>query len=51
MEAGRKSLAIEVTLQPKETTLTDEEIDVVSDKIIQAVEKPQAGNCALSQHK
>ncbi len=43
MEAGRKSLAIEVTLQPKETTLTDEEIDGVSDKIIQAVEKATGG--------
>ncbi len=34
---GKKSLAIEVTLQPVEKTLTDEEIDVVSQKIIAKV--------------
>jgi phenylalanyl-tRNA synthetase beta chain len=34
---GKKSLAIEVTLQPAEKTLTDEEIDAVSQKIIASV--------------
>src|SRR6185503_19946101 len=35
--AGRKSVAIEVTLQPREKTLTDEEIDKVSAAIVAAV--------------
>jgi phenylalanyl-tRNA synthetase beta chain len=43
MAAGRKSLAIEVTLQPIEATLTDEEIEAVSSKIIAAVEKATSG--------
>ncbi len=34
---GKKSLAIEVTLQPKDKTLTDEEIDAVAAKIIAKV--------------
>jgi phenylalanyl-tRNA synthetase beta chain len=40
---GRKSLAIEVTLQPVERTLTDEEIDKVAKAIIAAVEKATGG--------
>jgi phenylalanyl-tRNA synthetase beta chain len=40
---GRKSLAIEVTLQPRGKTLTDEEIDAVSAKIVQAVNKATGG--------
>jgi phenylalanyl-tRNA synthetase beta chain len=36
---GKKSLAIEVTLQPKEKTLTDSEIEIVSRKIVSAVTK------------
>ena len=43
MGDGRKSLAIEVTLQPVEATLTDAEIEVISDKIIAAVEKATGG--------
>lgn len=43
MEEGQKSLAIEVTLQPIEKTLTDEEIEAVSSKIIAAVEKATGG--------
>ena len=35
--AGRKSLAIEVTLQPREKTLTDAEIEAVSHKIVASV--------------
>ena len=36
---GRKSIAIEVTLQPAEKTLTDAEIDAVSEKVVAAVTK------------
>ncbi|MCT8970837.1 phenylalanine--tRNA ligase subunit beta [Microbaculum marinisediminis] len=36
---GRKSVAIEVTLQPRDKTLTDEEIDSVGKAIVAAVEK------------
>ena len=39
IEAGRKSLAIEVTLQPKDRTLTDAEIEAVAAKIVAAVVK------------
>ena len=41
--AGRKSLAIEVTLQPQKNTLTDEDIDAVGSKIIAAVQKATGG--------
>ena len=44
LEAGRKSLAIEITLQPKERTLTEAEIDAVSAKIVQAVTKATGGS-------
>jgi phenylalanyl-tRNA synthetase beta chain len=40
---GKKSLAIEVTLQPKDKTLTDPEIEAVSAKIVQAVNKATGG--------
>ncbi len=36
---GRKSVAVEITLQPRDKTLTDEEIDAVSQRIVGAVEK------------
>jgi len=39
----RKSVAIEVTLQPREHTLTDEEIDRVSAAIVAAVSKATGG--------
>ena len=39
VEDGHKSLAIDVTLSPREATLTDKEIDAVSDKIIAQVMK------------
>ncbi len=39
VEEGHKSLAIEVTLAPTDATLTDKEIDAVSDKIIEGVMK------------
>ena len=40
---GHKSLAITVTLQPVEATLTDAEIDTVAAKIVAAVEKHAGG--------
>ncbi|HHG89714.1 MAG TPA: phenylalanine--tRNA ligase subunit beta [Devosia sp.] len=40
---GKKSMAIEVTLQPRDKTLTDEEIEAVSARIIAAVEKATGG--------
>lgn len=40
---GKKSLAIEVTLQPREKTLTDQEIEGVSEKIVGAVVKATGG--------
>lgn len=39
VEDDHKSLAIEVTLSPTDATLTDKEIDAVSDKIIEGVMK------------
>ena len=38
-----KSIAIEVTLQPRQATLTDEEIEAVSARIVAAVEKHTGG--------
>jgi phenylalanyl-tRNA synthetase beta chain len=40
---GKKSLALEVTLQPTEKTLTDEEIDAVAARLIEAVGKATGG--------
>ncbi|WP_338721605.1 phenylalanine--tRNA ligase subunit beta [Devosia sp. XK-2] len=40
---GKKSVAIEVTLQPKDKTLTDEEIDKVSAAVVTAVTKTTGG--------
>lgn len=42
--AGKKSLAIEVTLQPREKTLTDAEIEAVAAKVIASVEKATGGS-------
>ncbi len=39
IEDGRKSLAIAVTLQPRERTLTDAEIEAVAQKIVASVAK------------
>jgi phenylalanyl-tRNA synthetase beta chain len=36
---GKKSLAIEVTFQPRERTLTDAEIDAACQKVVAAVAK------------
>lgn len=40
---GKKSLAIEVTLQPRDKTLTEKEIETVSARIVAAVEKATGG--------
>ncbi len=40
---GKKSLAIEVTLSPRDKTLTDEEIDAVAAKVVAAVTKATGG--------
>lgn len=39
VEDGFRSLAITVTLQPRERTLTDAEIEAVADKVVQSVVK------------
>jgi phenylalanyl-tRNA synthetase beta chain len=39
---GRKSLAIEVTLQPGEKSFTDEELRAISERIVAAAEKASA---------
>jgi phenylalanyl-tRNA synthetase beta chain len=41
--SGKKSLAIEVTLQPREKTLTDADIEAVSAKVVSAVMKATGG--------
>ena len=40
---NEKSIAIEVALQPAKTTLTDEEIEAVSAKVVANVEKATGG--------
>ncbi len=40
---GKKSLAIEVTLQPRGKTMTDEEINAVAAKVVANVEKATGG--------
>ncbi|MEE8499887.1 MAG: phenylalanine--tRNA ligase subunit beta [Kiloniellales bacterium] len=43
IEAGKKSLAIAVTIQPTERTMTDPEIEAVAKKIVVQVEKATGG--------
>ncbi len=43
VKSGKKSLAIAVTLQPTDRTLTDAEIDAVAAKIVAAVGKATGG--------
>ena len=43
IEADKKSIAIAVTLQPREKTLTDQEIDAVGAKIVAEVTKKTGG--------
>jgi len=40
---GRKSIALSVHMQPRERTMTDQEIDTVAAKIVAAVEKSTGG--------
>jgi phenylalanyl-tRNA synthetase beta chain len=42
--ADKKSVAIEVTMQPSENTLTDEQLEAASKAIVAAVEKATGGN-------
>jgi phenylalanyl-tRNA synthetase beta chain len=41
--AGKKSLGVEVTLQPREKTLTDKDIEAVSEKIVAEVRRATGG--------
>jgi phenylalanyl-tRNA synthetase beta chain len=43
IDEGKKSIAIAVTLQPREKTMTDEEIDAVGAKIVAEVTKKTGG--------
>ncbi len=43
VEEGKKSVAVSVTLQPKDQSLTDKEIDAISQSIIEAVQKRTGG--------
>jgi phenylalanyl-tRNA synthetase beta chain len=43
LENSKKSLAVEITIQPKKETLKDNEIDSICEKIIQAIEKATNG--------
>jgi phenylalanyl-tRNA synthetase beta chain len=43
MPAGKKSLAIEVTLQPRDRTMTDADIEAASARIVSAVTKATGG--------
>ena len=44
IEANKKSIAIAVTLQPRDKTLTDQEIDAVTAKIVAEVTKKTGGS-------
>ena len=41
---GKKSIAIAVTIQPREKTLTDQEIDAVGARIVTEVTKKTGGS-------
>ena len=43
VEDGKKSLAIAITIQPRDRTLTDAEIDAIGQKVVQQVEKATGG--------
>ena len=43
IDAGKKSIAIAVTLQPREKTMTDEEIEAAAKKIVAEVSKRTGG--------
>ena len=43
IDPGKKSIAIAVTIQPREKTMTDEEIDALAGKIVAEVTKNTGG--------
>ena len=43
IEPGKKSIAIAVTIQPREKTMTDAEIDALSGRIVAEVTKRTGG--------
>jgi len=43
IDPGKKSIAINVTLQPREKTMTDREIDALAEKIVAEVQKRTGG--------
>ena len=43
IEPGKKSIAIAVTIQPREKTMTDAEIESLADKIVAEVARRTAG--------
>jgi phenylalanyl-tRNA synthetase beta chain len=43
MDPGKKSIAIAVTIQPREKTMTDEEIEALSQKIVAEIGKRTGG--------
>ena len=43
IEPGKKSIAIAVTIQPREKTMTDEEIEALAGKIVAEVTKRTGG--------
>jgi phenylalanyl-tRNA synthetase beta chain len=43
IEPGKKSVAIAVTMQPREKTMTDQEIDAVAAKIVADVGRRAGG--------
>ena len=43
IDPGKKSIAIAVTIQPREKTMTDEEIEAVAAKIVAEVSKRTGG--------
>jgi phenylalanyl-tRNA synthetase beta chain len=43
IDDGKKSIAIAVTIQPREKTLTDQEIDAIGARIVAEVVKKTGG--------
>ena len=43
IEAGKKSVALAVTIQPRDKTMTDQEIDALAAKIVAEVAKRYGG--------
>lgn len=48
---GKKSVAIEVQIQPAERTLTDQDFDALTQKIVANVTKTTAAFCAADTHQ